>query len=63
VKPEESLYVGDSQHDDVQGAKAVGMRAAWVNRNGVKLDPKYPAPDYEIKDLRELLAILEVRAD
>ena len=54
------LYVGDSQHDDVQGAKAVGMKAAWVNRTGAKLDAKYPTPDYEIKDLRELLGIVGV---
>ncbi len=54
------LYAGDSQHDDVQGAQAAGMKTAWVNRNGVKLDPKYPSPDYEIKDLRELFGIVGV---
>ncbi|MBI2171130.1 MAG: HAD family hydrolase [Chloroflexi bacterium] len=61
VRAEECLYVGDSQHDDVQGARDVGMKAAWVNRHGVKLDPKYPAPDYQISDLRELLPIVGTR--
>ena len=60
VEPEESLYVGDSQHDDVQGAKQVGMLVTWVNRNGAHLDPSLPTPDYVISNLLELLDILEV---
>ncbi len=30
VEPGEALMVGDSYHDDVLGAKRVGMRAAWA---------------------------------
>ncbi|MBI4310367.1 MAG: HAD family hydrolase [Chloroflexi bacterium] len=63
VPAAQCLYVGDSQHDDVQGAKAVGMQAAWINRNGAKRDAKYPAPDYTISNLLELLAILSVKPD
>ena len=60
VRADESLYVGDSQFDDVQGAKGVGMRVAWVNRGGSSPDPSLPAPDYVISDLLELLDILGV---
>jgi 2-haloalkanoic acid dehalogenase type II len=52
------LYVGDSQHDDVQGAGGVGMRTAWVNRVGAELDPALPTPDHQIHSLTELLDIV-----
>ena len=58
VSPEACLYVGDSQHDDVQGAGAVGMRTAWVNRNGAEPDPALPAPDHQVHSLMELLDIV-----
>jgi 2-haloacid dehalogenase len=53
----EVLHVGDSLRNDVGGAHAAGIRAAWVNRRG------RPAPDgasvaYEIADLGALAAIL-----
>ena len=60
VEAASSLYVGDSQSDDVQGAKFVGMQAAWMNRNGTQLDPALPAPDYVVGNLLELLDILGV---
>ena len=58
IPASECLYVGDSQHDDVLGAKLVGMRAVWVNRNNGVLNASLPSPDYEISDLRGLFAIL-----
>lgn len=60
VAAEESLYVGDSQFDDVQGAKGVGMRVAWVNRSGTSPDPSLPVPDYVVSDLLKVLDILGV---
>ena len=60
VEASGSLYVGDSQSDDVQGAKLVGMQTAWVNRNRTQLDPSLPAPDYIVTNLLEVLDILEV---
>ena len=59
VAAEEAIYVGDSQYDDVLGARGVGMRAAWVNRNGAAADPELPRPDYEVRSLKELPHILE----
>ncbi|MGH7595781.1 MAG: HAD family hydrolase, partial [bacterium] len=32
VQPQECLHIGDLQHTDIAGAKAVGMHAAWVRR-------------------------------
>lgn len=59
IEPESAVFVGDRLHDDVQGAKAVGMRAVWVKRprsaqhvNGVK-------PDATIEKLSELLGWLD----
>lgn len=57
---EACLYVGDTQLDDVYGAKNVGMRSAWLNRRGASLDPGLPSPDYELNDLSGLLKILDL---
>ncbi len=57
---EACLYVGDTQLDDVYGAKNIGMQSAWLNRSGAPLDPALPSPDYEIADLSGLLRILNI---
>ena len=59
LQPHEVLHVGDSDIDDVGGAKAAGLRVAWLNRNGRPRRPEVPAPDYEIRDLTALLPLLE----
>ena len=58
LQPHEVLHVGDSDVDDVKGAKAVGLRVAWVNRTGRSRRPAAPPPDFEIRDLTELPALL-----
>ena len=58
LRPDEVLHVGDSDVDDVQGAKAAGLRAAWVNREGRTRRPGVPAPDFEVRDLSALAALL-----
>jgi 2-haloalkanoic acid dehalogenase type II len=58
LEPNDVLHVGDSDIDDVAGAKAAGLRVAWVNRDGRALRPGVPRPDFEIKDLEELAALL-----
>ena len=40
VSADEAIYVGDNQYDDVLGAKGVGMKVAWVNRQGSPLNPQ-----------------------
>jgi len=58
LDPAEVLHVGDSDVDDVQGAKAAGLAVAWVNRNGRARRPGVPAPDFEIPDLTGLRSVL-----
>jgi 2-haloacid dehalogenase len=59
LEPHEVLHVGDSDVDDVQGAKAAGLQVAWVNRGGRPRRSDVPEPDFEIADLTELLMLLE----
>jgi len=63
VAPEQALHVGDSLRADVVGAARLGMKTAWLTRR-VK-DPRAaleaydgPAPDFTIRDLAELPALL-----
>ena len=63
VAPEQALHVGDSLRADVVGAAQIGMKTAWITRR-VK-DPRAaleahqgPAPDFTIRDLAELPALL-----
>lgn len=57
-KPDHSIHVGDLLQTDVIGAKAFGMRAIWFNdSNQLKL-PKIQ-PDYEVKELIEVVNILK----
>jgi len=57
IKREEMFHVAGSMFD-VMGAKAAGCICAWTNRHGeILLDERY-RPDYEFRDLSELLDIL-----
>jgi len=58
LQPHEVLHVGDSDVDDVKGAKAAGLRVVWVNRDGRPRHPDVPPPDFEIPDLNGLLTLL-----
>ena len=46
LRPEETLFVGDSLKNDVQGPQSVGMRACWVNRK--EGHPGDVVPDYQV---------------
>ena len=52
------VHVGDSTAD-IRGAKAAGMRMAWVNRFGRELAAGCPRPDWEIPDLTALPELLD----
>jgi putative hydrolase of the HAD superfamily len=53
VEPPAAAMVGDSPEDDVEGARALGMRAFLVDR-----DDRYPDIGDRIRDLRALPAAL-----
>ena len=59
VAPPECLVVGDSLEADVGGAQAAGMPSAWVNRAGRPCPPGPAAPDHEVRDVRQVLDLLE----
>jgi HAD superfamily hydrolase (TIGR01549 family) len=58
ASPDDALYVGDSVGDDIVGAKGAGMDIAWVNPNDAALPDEYEAPDYVLKTVPDLAAIL-----
>jgi 2-haloalkanoic acid dehalogenase type II len=62
LEPHEVLHVGDSDVDDIQGARAAGVRVAWINRDGRPRRTGVPAPDYEWRDLTALPALLARKA-
>lgn len=55
---DEAIMVGDSQTSDIAGAKRMGMEIIWINRMGEELMEGVPEPDYEAKDILEMLEIL-----
>jgi putative hydrolase of the HAD superfamily len=54
IQPEEAVHVGDSPRDDVEGARAVGIRPILIDRRG-----RHPTLDVErITSLAELPPLL-----
>ena len=56
VEPEEAAMVGDSYEDDIQGARALGLRAFLLDRDGL-----YPDESDRLPDLLALPAALGLR--
>lgn len=57
VAADEAVFVGDRLHDDVYGAKAIGMRGVWVRNDAV---PSYDVePDGVIDELGELVPLVD----
>lgn len=54
----EAVMVGDSYRDDIEGARAIGMRAILLDREEL-----YPSEDDRITDLFQLPAALGLVAD
>ena len=54
----EMLIVGDSLTSDIQGGNNAGIPTVWYNPSGAPND-KGVTVDYEIRDLREILEILD----
>jgi HAD superfamily hydrolase (TIGR01549 family) len=57
IKADEAVFVGDTIEADVEGAKAAGMKAIYIERRTQKPSEKYN-PDSTIKRLSELPAVL-----
>ena len=61
IRPEEAVYVGDKQYEDVQGARDSGIGSFWINRDEIAANPDLPDPDYCATTLLELPAWLSER--
>ncbi len=59
VLPEEAVYVGDRQLEDVKGARTAGLGTVWINRTGAQADPSLPTPDHQISSLMDLATLFE----
>jgi HAD superfamily hydrolase (TIGR01549 family) len=62
VAPTDAWHVGDNLASDIAGAKAAGLTAVWLNRDGVTRADGQPQPDHEIRSLSELPALLGIPA-
>ena len=58
LSPQQVLHVGDDPHLDVTGARAAGLRTAWLNRKGTTWNQPQP-PDFSVRDLNQLADALE----
>lgn len=52
IPPENTVYIGDNPHNDVKGAKEIGMTSILVNRSG-KSSVLGIEPDYSAVDLKD----------
>lgn len=57
VAPGEAVHVGDHPLDDIQGARAAGLRAIWYNPHGLAWQGE-AAPDAQISRLDQLPQLL-----
>jgi HAD superfamily hydrolase (TIGR01549 family) len=57
LSPAEAVFVGDTIDADIEGAKAVGMKAVYIERRVQNASKKY-LPDRTIKRLSELPAVM-----
>ncbi|MCB1865705.1 MAG: HAD family hydrolase [Chromatiales bacterium] len=55
VSPDEAAHVGDDPVLDVGAARAVGMRAIWLDRFGRDWPAEHIAPDARVTTLADLL--------
>jgi putative hydrolase of the HAD superfamily len=56
VKPSECLMIGDWPERDIKGAKALGMKTCFARYGNPSI--KKSGADYEIKDVKDLLAVI-----
>jgi putative hydrolase of the HAD superfamily len=58
VGADAAWHIGDNVNTDVAGAKAAGLTAVWLNRDGRDRHEIAVAPDFEIASLAELPGLL-----
>jgi putative hydrolase of the HAD superfamily len=63
AEPHQCLHVGDDPFLDVEAARALGIAAVWVNRNGRPWPAEIDRPLYEATDLHALEAWLALASE
>jgi HAD superfamily hydrolase (TIGR01509 family) len=58
--PAEVLFVGDTPEADILGPKRIGMDTVWINPGEYSFPEEIPRPDYEIKNIADLEAIIQI---
>lgn len=58
LRPCDAVHVGDSLRDDVLGAKKARWFTIWINRGEKPIPGSFIRPDWEIKELCELIDLL-----
>lgn len=61
LPPEECLMVGDRPERDIRGAQQLGMHTCFAQYGNASAE--YSGADYEIKDIQELLSIVNLYAE
>ncbi len=56
--PHQTLHVGDHPSYDVDGARAAGLKTAWMNRNGHDWPGELVLPNMVVSDLEQLERML-----
>lgn len=59
IQASQMLFVGDSPLTDVLGASRAGIPTVWFNTGHRRLPGNFPAPDFTITGLAELLDIAQ----
>jgi len=55
IESYETIHVGDSLGDDVQGGKNTGVKTVWIKKMN---EDTSDLPDYTIKSIKELTLLL-----
>jgi len=58
LQPGQLLYVGDSPLTDLLGASRAGVPTVWFNTGWRRLPKNWPAPDFTVTALSEVLDII-----
>lgn len=56
IRPQEAVLIGDSEHHDIEGGYAAGLRTVLIKR---KHKPEATIADYHFRDLKSALSTLQ----